>query len=204
MRELGYVEARNVVFEQRYGGGRMDLLPRLAAELVRLQPEAIVTGTNVHVAAVRQATNTIPIVMVFTFDPVTSGFVESLARPGGNVTALSADSSSELWAKYLALLRELVPGVSRIGVIGQKSVEVGFAELDQASGKLGVSLEIADPRSPDDFDTEFAGLISRRVNALLNITDRSRICSKSASQTPRSSIACRRLRTPSSTRTRVY
>src|SRR5438067_3672458 len=101
LRDLGYVEDRNVVFEQRYGNGNMERLPELAAELVRLHVDVIVTGTNIHVAAVRHATTTIPIVMVFVADPVGSGFIESLARPGGNATGVTADASLELWAKYL-------------------------------------------------------------------------------------------------------
>src|SRR5262245_42700498 len=88
LRELGYVEGRNIVFEQRYAAGKMERLPDLAAELVRLPVDVIVTGSNIHVAAVRRATTTIPIVMVFTADPVGAGFVASLARPGGNVTGL--------------------------------------------------------------------------------------------------------------------
>ena len=169
MRDLGYVEGRNVVFEQRYGEGKVERLPELAAELVRLKPDVIVTGTNLHVEAVRHATDSIPIVMVFTFDPVGSGFVRSLARPGGNITGLSADSSSELWAKYLALLQEMVPNLARVGVIGQASVQVGFAELAKASRQLNLTLDIANIRTTDDFDREFAGLISKRVQALLII-----------------------------------
>src|SRR6185369_2887652 len=117
MEDLGYIVGRNVLFEQRYGGGRTERLPDLAAELVRLRVDVIVTGTNIHVEAVRHATEKIPIVMVFAFDPVGSGFVASLAHPGGNITGLSADSSLELWAKYLAMLKELVPKLSRVGVI---------------------------------------------------------------------------------------
>jgi ABC-type uncharacterized transport system substrate-binding protein len=167
MEDLGYIVGRNVLFEQRYGGGRTERLPDLAAELVRLRVDVIVTGTNIHVEAVRHATEKIPIVMVFAFDPVGSGFVASLAHPGGNITGLSADSSLELWAKYLAMLKELVPKLSRVGVIGQTSAQVGFAELEKASGKLGLALEVADIHSPDDFDREFAGLIGKRVGALL-------------------------------------
>ena len=99
LRNLGYVEGRNVVFVQRYGDGKMERLPDLAAELVKLDVDVIVTGTNYHVAAVRQATKTIPIVMVFAADPVGSGFIQSLARPGGNVTGLSADAGPELWGE---------------------------------------------------------------------------------------------------------
>ncbi len=121
LRNLGYVEGRNLVFERRYAGGNMERLPELAAELVRLRVDVIVTGTNIHVAAVRGATTAIPIVMVFAADPVKSGFVASLARPGGNITGLSADASPDLWAKYLALLKEVVPKLSRVGVLGQVS-----------------------------------------------------------------------------------
>src|SRR5690242_4914833 len=99
---------------RRYAGGNMERLPELAAELVRLRVDVIVTGTNIHVAAVRGATTAIPIVMVFAADPVRSGFVASLARSGGNITGLSADASPDLWAKYLALLKEIVPKLSRV------------------------------------------------------------------------------------------
>ena len=167
LRELGYDEGRNIAFVQRYGDGRMERLPDLAAELVRLKVDVIVTGTNLHVAAVRHATETIPIVMVFTADPVGAGFVASLARPGGNVTGLTADASPELWAKYLALLKEVVPKLSRVGVLGQVSSQVGFAELEAASQNLGVALEVADLRRPEDIDGAFATMISRRVEALL-------------------------------------
>lgn len=169
MRDLGYIEGRNVVFERRYGEGRMERLPELAADLVRLRPDVIVTGTNIHVAAVRHATNTIPIVMVFAADPVGSGFVASLARPGGNVTGLSADASPELWAKYLTFLKETVPKLSRVGVIGQVSAHVGFAELQVAAQRLDLTLDIADILSPDDFDSVFATLVTKRVGAIVTV-----------------------------------
>ena len=167
LRELGYIEGRNVVFVQRYADGRMERLPDLAAELVRLRVDVIVTGTNLHVAAVRHATETIPIVMVFTADPVGAGFVASLARPGGNVTGLSADASPDLWGKYLSLLKEVVPRLSRVGVLGQVASQVGFAELKAASQNLGVALEVADLQRPEDIDRAFATMISQRVEALL-------------------------------------
>jgi putative ABC transport system substrate-binding protein len=167
LRELGYVEGRNIAFVQRYGDGKMERLPDLAAELVRLKVDVIVTGTNLHVAAVRHATATIPIVMVFAADPVSAGFVASLARPGGNITGLSADASPDLWAKYLGLLREVVPTLSRVGVLGQVSSQVGFAELEAASRNLSVALEVADLQRPEDKDGAFATMIDKRVEALL-------------------------------------
>jgi putative tryptophan/tyrosine transport system substrate-binding protein len=167
MRELGYIEGRNVAYEQRYAGGKIDRLPELAAELVGLRVDVIVTGTTVHVEAVRHATATIPIVMVFTADPVGSGFVASLARPGGNITGLSADASPDLWAKYLTYLKELVPKLSRVGVMGQVSARVGFAELETASRKLDLALDAVDIHSPDDFDGAFATLIGKRDGGIL-------------------------------------
>ena len=167
LRELGYVEGRNIVFVQRYGDGRTERLPDLAAELVRLKVDVIVTGTNLHVAAVRRATTTIPIVMVFAADPVSAGFVASLARPGGNVTGLTADASPDLWAKYLGQLKEVVPKLSRVGVLGQVSSQVGFTELEAASRNLSVALEVADLRRPEDIDGAFATMISKRIEALL-------------------------------------
>src|SRR5258705_1857387 len=127
LRDLGYVEGRNVIFERRYADGHMDRLPDIAAELVRLRVDVIVTGSSIHVAAARQATKTIPIVMVFTADPVQAGFVTSLARPGGNVTGLSADASRDLWIKYLANLNEIVPKLSLEGVVEQVKTHVEFA-----------------------------------------------------------------------------
>jgi putative ABC transport system substrate-binding protein len=167
LRELGYVEGRNIAFVQRYGDGKMERLPDLAAELVRLKVDVIVTGTNLHVAAARHATATIPIVMVFAADPVSAGFVVSLARPWGNITGLSADASPDLWAKYLGMLREVVPKLSRVGVLGQVSSQVGFGELEAASRNLSVALEVADLRRPEDIDGAFATMINKRVEALL-------------------------------------
>jgi len=167
LRDLGYVDGRNIIFVQRYGDGKMERLPDLAAELVRLDVDVIVTGTNLHVAAVRQATTKIPIVMVFAADPVGSGFIASLARPGGNVTGLSADAGPELWAKYLALLREVVPKLSRVGVLGQVASKVGFSELQGAAQNQNIGLEVADLQRPEDIDAAFAGLVGKRVDALL-------------------------------------
>lgn len=167
LRKRGYVEGRNIAFVERCGDGKLERLPDLAAELVRLKVDVIVTGTNPHVVAARQATSTIPIVMVFTADPVRAGFVASLARPGGNVTGLTSDASSGLWAKFLSLLTELVPRLSRVGVLQQVSSQIGLAELDAASRELSVSLEIVDFQRPEDIDSAFATMISKRVEALL-------------------------------------
>ena len=165
LRDLGYIEGRNLIMERRYGNGNIERLPDLAAELVRARVEVIVTGTNIHVAAVRKVTTTVPTVMVFTADPVGAGFVANLARPGGNVTGLSADASPELWAKYLGLLREVVPKLSRVGVLGQVASKIGFKELEVASRKLDMSLEVADLRAPDELDGAFTAMVRKRVEA---------------------------------------
>jgi len=167
MRDLGYVEGRNVVFERRYADGHMERLPDIADELARLRVDVIVTGSSIHVAAAVQATKTIPIVMVFTADPVQAGFVKSLARPGGNVTGLSADASRELWSKYIAILKEIVPNLSRVGVLGQIRAQVEFAQLEAASRQLGIALEVADIRSPDDLDAALSTMTAKRIGALL-------------------------------------
>ena len=167
MREVGYIEGRNVVYEQRYAEGRMERLPDLAAELVRLRVDVIVTGSTIHVAAVRHATATIPIVMVFTADPVGSGFVATLPHPGGNVTGLSADAGIDLWAKRLTFLKEIVPKLSHVGVIGQVATQVDFAELATASRRLALTLDVADLHSPEDFDGAFTALMDKRIGAIL-------------------------------------
>ena len=111
--ELGYVEGRNIVIERRFAEGQWERLPDLAAELVRLKVEVIVAGPTPAIRAVQQATRTIPIVMAISGDPVGTGFVASLAHPGGNITGLSV-MTPELVGKQLALLKEVVPNVSRV------------------------------------------------------------------------------------------
>src|SRR5262252_239112 len=117
LRDLGYVPGRNVVMESRFADGKLERLPHLAQDLVGLKVDVIVTGSNPHVIAAKQATTMIPIVMVYVRDPVGAGLVASVSRPGGNVTGLSQDVSAEILGKRLALLKELVPQVSRVAVL---------------------------------------------------------------------------------------
>src|SRR3989442_361380 len=117
LREHGYVEGQNIVVERRFGEARAERISEVAAELVRLKLNVIVTSTDLGVAAVKQQTQTIPIVMANSTDPVGTGFVTSLARPGGNVTGLT-NISPELSAKRLELLKEAVPGLSRVAIMG--------------------------------------------------------------------------------------
>jgi ABC-type uncharacterized transport system substrate-binding protein len=117
LRELGYVEEKNIVIEWPYAEGKHDRLPALAAELVRLNVDVIVAGGNTVIPPVKEATSTIPIVMTQASDPVASGFIASLARPGGNITGLSS-VGTELSGKRLELLKETVPRLSRLAVLG--------------------------------------------------------------------------------------
>ena len=127
MRELGYVEDKNIVIEWRFGEGKQDRLPALVAELVRLKVDIIVTGGPISTRRAKEATSTIPIVMAQDTDPVGSGFAVSLARPGGNITGLST-ISPEISGKRLELLKEVVPSLSRVAVFGS-SAEPANAQL---------------------------------------------------------------------------
>jgi len=128
--------------------------------------DVIITGSNVHVTAAQRATATIPIVMVAAGDPVGAGFIASLARPGGNITGLSADASREIVGKNLALLKEILPGLSRVGVVGQARPSQGGA-LEAAARRLNVALEVVDIRSPEDFESAFAAMVGKRVGAVV-------------------------------------
>jgi putative ABC transport system substrate-binding protein len=157
LRELGYVEERTIVIEWRYGEGKSDRVTELVAELVHLKVDVIVTGGASVTQAAKKATSTIPIVMAQVRDPVGSGFVASLARPGRNITGLST-LSPELGGKRLELVKEIVPGLSRVAVLGNSTVPGNVQELREiklAVGALGVKLQYIDVLDPKDFDTAF-------------------------------------------------
>jgi putative ABC transport system substrate-binding protein len=117
LRNLGYRVGENVVIEYRFADGKMERLPGLAADLVRLGVDVIVTGANPNTVAAMKATAIIPIVMTNSIDPVDTGLVASLARPGGNVTGLSSDTGAEIYAKRVELLKETLPNLSRVGIL---------------------------------------------------------------------------------------
>ena len=175
LRDLGYVEGRNLVIVHRSSEGVYERLPELASELVRAKVDVIVAPGNQNVAVAKQATTTIPIVMAGSGDPVGYGLVKSLARPGGNVTGVSLVPSLELVGKRLALLKELVPGVSRVGVLGNPANVAGYRRVIDAvkasASSLRLQVHVADVRSPDDFDRAFTALASQRVSALYVATD---------------------------------
>jgi putative ABC transport system substrate-binding protein len=157
LRELGYVEGKNIVVEYRYAEGKADRERELAAELVRLKVDVIVTAGPTVTRAAKEATVTIPIVFAQDGDPVASGFVASLARPGGNITGLST-LAPEISGKRLELLKEIVPKLSRVTVIGS-STEPGTAqvlkEMEIAAGSLKVKLQYLDVLSFKDIETVF-------------------------------------------------
>ncbi|MGH7771671.1 MAG: ABC transporter substrate-binding protein [Candidatus Binatia bacterium] len=169
LRELGYVEGKNIVIEWRSAEGKADRLPALAAELVRLKVDVIITAGPPATRAVKEATSTIPIVMTFDDDPVGNGFVASLARPGGNITGLST-LAPEISGKQLELLKEIVPRLSRVAVFGT-STRPGNAqalkEIELAAGAFGVKLQYLDVLGPKDIETVFRAATKGRADALL-------------------------------------
>jgi putative tryptophan/tyrosine transport system substrate-binding protein len=171
LRDLGYVEGRNLVIEYRDAEGKYERLPALAAELVALKVDVIMTGGTPQALAAKQATKTIPIVFTSAPDPVTSGLVTSLARPGGNVTGLS-NLNAELVGKCLEQLKQVVPGVKRVAVLwhpgglGERTEKDMLKAADVAARTLGVRLQIVQLRGPADFDRAFSGMNRARGDAL--------------------------------------
>jgi ABC-type uncharacterized transport system substrate-binding protein len=172
LRDLGYVEGRNVVIEYRDAKGKYERLPALAAELVALKVDVIVVGGGTPGAlAAKQATKTIPIVFSAAADPVGSGLVTSLARPGGNVTGLSS-LAPDLVGKCLELLKQAVPGVSRVaalwepGVLPERTEKDMLKAADVAARALGVRLQVVEVRGPADFDRAFSDMTRARAGAL--------------------------------------
>jgi putative ABC transport system substrate-binding protein len=169
LRELGYVEGKNIVIEYRYADGKPDRVPVLAAELVRLKVEVIVTGGASATRPAKEATNTIPIVMAQDSDPVGNGFVASLARPGGNITG-SSTLAPEISGKQLELLKEIIPRLSRAAVLGT-SANPGNAqslqETELAAGAFRVKLQYFDILSPKDLDSALLGATKGRADAVV-------------------------------------
>ena len=171
LRELGYVEGKNIVIEYRYAEGKLDRLSELAAELVRLKVDVIVTTGPTGTRAAKEATSTIPIVMAQDPDPVGNGFVASLARPGGNITGL-ATLRPEISGKRLELLREVVPKLSRVAVFGTSTMPgnaQALKETELAAGAFGVKLQYLDVLGPKDIETAFRAASKGRADAVLMV-----------------------------------
>ena len=173
LRELGYVEGQNVVLEFRDGDAKAERLPDLAAELVRLKVDVIVTSSTPAIQAVKQATGTIPIVMAFSGDPVGTGLVASLAKPGGNVTGLS-DIGPEISGKQLELLKEAFPTISRVGFFLNPSNQSNRLRLKAAeltAGELKVQIQALEVRSTSDLEKAISTTSKGRAQALMTVRD---------------------------------
>ena len=158
LRELGYVEGKNIVIEYRYADGKLERLPDLLAELVRLKVEVIVTGGGAAILAAKKANATIPVVLATAADPVGDGLVSSLARPGGNITGLSV-MASDLDGKRLELLKEAFPKVARVAFLWTPTQPRGnlpLTEMEAAAKVLGLKLLSLEVRGLDDFESAFA------------------------------------------------
>src|SRR5215510_13009361 len=169
LREFGYVEGQNLVIEWRYTEGHAERFPDLAAELVRLQVDVIVAGDNPAIAAAQHATSPIPIVMVLAMDPVRTGFVGSLARPGGNITGLTVQAT-DLQGKALQLLKEAVPTASRVAVLWDATEpgrQVQATEAEEAARALGLEVHLLGVRSPAELDSLFTAMAREKVDAVL-------------------------------------
>ena len=169
LRELGYVEGKNIVIESRYAEGKLSRVPALAAELVRLKVDVIVTGGPSVNRFAKEATVTIPIVLAFDNDPVGNGFAASLARPGGNITGLSAEYP-EISGKQLELLKEIVPRLSRVAVLGNSTQPANaqtLREVELAAKAFGVQLQYLDILGPKDIETAFQAASKGHADAVL-------------------------------------
>jgi putative tryptophan/tyrosine transport system substrate-binding protein len=168
LRELGYVEGQNVSFESRSANGENDRLPKLAAELVGLKVDVIVTGATNATIAAKRVTSTIPIVTAVGSDPVALGLVATLRQPGGNVTGMTS-VSSDLAAKRLEFIRLVVPGVSNVAILwdeGNPASRLAMQETEVAAKTLGLTLNSVPVRSPADFEAAFSAMVRDRAAAL--------------------------------------
>jgi putative ABC transport system substrate-binding protein len=167
--ELGYVEGKNIVVEYRWANGKFEQVAALAAEMVNLKPEVIVTAGPTDTRAAKQATSTIPIVMAFDNDPVGSGFVATLARPGGNITGLST-FTPETTGKRLEILKEIVPRLGRAAVFGtstEPGKEQSLKETQSVAAALGIHLHYIEIGTPKDIEPAFREAVRDRADAIL-------------------------------------
>jgi putative ABC transport system substrate-binding protein len=169
LRELGYIEGKHIVIEQRYGEGRSDHLAALATELVNLKVDVLVTSGPTATRPAQQATSTTPIVMTFDDDPVGSGFVRSLARPGGNITGLST-LAPEISGKRLELLKEILPRLGRVAVVGtsgRQGVAQALKEMELTASAFRIKVEFLDTQGPTEIESTFRAAAKARADAVL-------------------------------------
>src|SRR5262245_28232809 len=173
LRELGWIEGKNVVFDQRYAENRPERLSELAADLVRLKVDVIAAAGTLAPLAAKRATATIPIVMTAAGDPLGSGLVASLARPGGNVTGMSL-MAPDLGGERLDLLKEILPGLSRVAVVWNAANPYSalvFKETEQAARTLRIQVQSLEVRNPDDLDGALDGATGQHASALITVED---------------------------------
>lgn len=174
LQELGYSENRNIIIEQRYAHGAAERLPGLAAELIRMNPDVIVVDGTPTASVAKAATTTIPIVFVLGVDPVAHGLVASLARPGGNLTGLTMAVGYELAGKRLELLKETVPNLSRLAILGNPTSSVTgsfLRDAERAARALGLDFQAFEARSPEDVASAYAAMTRWRASALTTLND---------------------------------
>jgi len=175
LREKGWIEGKNLLVEYRYEPDRPDRLPALAAELVALNPELIIASGPQAALAVKPATATIPIVFVAVFDPVAIGLAQSLSRPGGNITGLATYVPGDWVAKRIEILRELVPGASKIALLvnpdNPAQRRVLAEEVPRTARNLGVALPIVEATTAEELDTAFASAAAQRADAMIVFGD---------------------------------
>jgi putative ABC transport system substrate-binding protein len=173
LHELGYIEGVNIVFDARFAGGDIDRLPDMAAELVAINVDAMLVFGPTPMRAAKTATQRIPIIMAAgSSDPIGEGYVASFARPGGNITGLTYAVSAERFQKQLEILKEAIPGLSRVGVWWDGDPDVyrrsWASAMDEAARQLGLGIEgLFLVRKPDDFDAAFTSMTQRRVQAVI-------------------------------------
>ena len=174
LRGLGYVEGQNIVYEARFAEARVERLPDMVAELIRLKVDVLVTQGGASTAAAKQATSTIPIVMApASGDAVATGMIASLARPGQNITGLT-DESVQLSAKRMELLKEAVPKATRIAILwntNDQGMTLRYREIEKAARILHVEVQAHGVREPDDFDAAFSAMARQRPDAMFLVAD---------------------------------
>ncbi len=173
LRELGYIEGKNILIEYRFAEGKADRLPELATELVQLKVDAIFTTGTPAIFALKKATKTIPIVFFSTSDPIGTGVVASLAHPGGNITGISV-LASELWPKRLELLKEISPKLSRVAMLwnkGNAGMALEAKATQEVAGPLGVALQDRGVKDPNELDVVFAVMTKDRPDGFLALMD---------------------------------
>jgi putative tryptophan/tyrosine transport system substrate-binding protein len=188
LRELGYVDAQNIILQGRFADGDVARLPALATDLVRQNVDVIVGTSPPVVRAAKDATRTIPIVMITGDDPVRSGYVTSLARPGGNITGVTL-LTVDLFVKQMELLKQLAPALRRVAFLwdpDMPSTAQDLTDVRTAAGVLGLQLEVIEAQGADDYERAFAAMTTERTEALITVSsptfiqDRSRIVSLAA------------------------